>query len=254
MYFIIIEDEIFNLRMLKGMISSLRPDWECIGEFKSVEETVNWLHNNAHPDLVFMDIQLADGICFSIFEQVQLQKPVIFTTAYDNYAIQAFKVNSIDYLLKPIKDTDLELAITKFENLHNAPAAFETMDYAEIFKAIKTGEKKYRTRFLIQGSTYYQKLATNDIAYFYSENKITFAVTFTKKEHIVDFTLESLEEEIDPDTFFRANRQIIVNIDAIDKIEDYFNGKLILKLIPPTHDPVTISRLKASAFKQWMGK
>lgn len=254
MNFIIVEDEIFNLRMLKGMISVLRPEWVCIGELKSVEATVDWLTNNIHPDLVFMDIQLADGICFSIFEQVQLQIPVIFTTAYDNYAIQAFKVNSIDYLLKPVKDADLELAITKFEGLNKSYSSTELIDYSQIYAAIKNGEKKYRTRFLIHGCSYYQKIEADDIAYFYSENKITFAVTFNKKENIIDFTLDGLEEELNPDKFFRINRQILVNIESIEKIEDYFNGKLILKTIPPIGEPITVSRLKASAFKRWMGK
>lgn len=252
---VIIEDELHNSRMLTGMINSLRPDWEIIASLESVKQSTEWFTNHDHPDLIFMDIQLTDGICFSIFEKVKIESMVIFTTAYDEYAIQAFKVNSIDYLLKPIKEEQLELAISKFESLHkNSTNENNTDNYQAILNALKKGEKAYRKRFLITGASSFYKIETKDIAYFYTTNRITFAVMFNKKEHVVDFTMEKLEEELDPDMFFRANRGQIIHIDSIKKFESYFGGKLMVRLIDPFSEPVTISRLKATEFKNWIDR
>ncbi len=251
---LIVEDEVYNQRLLAGMLNNLRPGWKISGIIDSVRETVNYLAKTA-PDLIFMDIQLIDGVCFSIFDQTKTDCPVIFTTAYDNYAIQAFKINSIDYLLKPIKESELEHAIQKFETLGDLyRKASLQVDYKEIMDAIQHGKKKYRTRFLVQGNSAYYKLNTQEIAYFYSENKITFAVTFNKKEHIVDYTLDALEEELDPDIFFRANRSTVLHIEAIYKIENYYGGKLYVKLLPELSTEVVVSRLKNAIFKEWAGR
>ncbi len=253
MKIVIVEDELHNRRMLEGMLQQLRPGWSVTDAFESVKETVEWLQGNAAPDLIFMDIQLVDGICFSIFEQVEVKSMVIFTTAYDEYAIQAFKVNSVDYLLKPIKETDLESAILKFESYKQILDKSETKpDYADILNAIRNGEKKYRQRFLVAGADSYFKLDAKDIAYFYSENKVTFAVTFAGKEHIIDLSLDKLQDEIDPHLFFRANRQAIISIESVWKAETYFGGKLIVKLTSPLNQKITVSRLKATAFKKWV--
>ena len=252
---ILIEDEPYNLRLLQEMIKKLRPGWEVVNTFESVKSSVDWLRKNPHPDLFFMDIQLADGLCFSIFDQVEIKSMVIFTTAYDNYAIRAFKVNSIDYLLKPFKEKDLQTAIEKFENFKKlAGEDHMNPDYSEILEAIRSGEKKYRKRFLVSKGTAYYKLPVEDIAYFFSENRITTAVTFNRQNHVVDFSLEALEEQLDPDTFFRVNRQLIVNIQAIEKIENYFGGKLKVRLNPPFAGEVVVSRLKAMDFKEWVGQ
>ncbi|MBN2611401.1 MAG: response regulator transcription factor [Bacteroidales bacterium] len=254
MNILIIEDELHNQRMLEGMVLKIRPHWNITGATESVADSVEWLKKN-QPDLIFMDIQLTDGICFSIFEQVKVDCPVIFTTAYDNYAIQAFKVNSIDYLLKPVKENELANAITKFEQVSGYKIKTrEAFDYREILNAIRYGEKKYRKRFLIQGASSYYRLNAEEIAYFHCKSKITFAVTFAGKEHIVDFTLESLEEELNPDEFFRANRHTILHINVVQKIEDYFGGKLHVRLIPPFKQEVIVSRLKNTAFKDWLGR
>jgi DNA-binding LytR/AlgR family response regulator len=254
MNILLVEDELHNQRMLQGMILELRPTWKIVKTIDCVKEAAEWLGVN-NPDLIFMDIQLTDGICFSIFEQVKVNSPVIFTTAYDNYAIRAFKVNSIDYLLKPIKEGELEKAILKFENLAKTSSTQSMpFDYDDIVSAIRQGDKKYRTRFLICGAAAYFKLEVKDIAYFYSKNKISFAVTFDQKEYVVDFTMETLEEELDPDQFFRANRNSIVHINAVQTIEDYFGGKLYVKLIPPFKQEVMVSRLKNAAFKNWIGR
>lgn len=251
---VIIEDENYNYKMLNGMVNNLRPDWEVVKHLVSVKKSVEWFTDNPAPDLVFMDIQLADGICFSIFDEIQLQCPIVFTTAYDNYAIQAFEVNSVDYLLKPIKESKLELTLQKFEQIHRRTTLPQADNYTEIFNAIKNGQKKYRKRFLIQGAKNYYQLRSEEIAYFYNTNKITTAVTFANTEQIVDFSMESLEEQMDPAIFFRANRQYIVNIDAISKLEDCFNGKLTLTTKPSSPETITISRLKASTFKGWLDR
>ena len=255
MNILIIEDEQHNMRMLVGMLQTLRPTWKVVATCESVKQSVTWLKSNPQPDLILMDIQLADGICFSIFDQVEVKSSIIFTTAFDNYAIQAFKVNSIDYLLKPIKVEELEQALDKFEQLKPIDTTPQRpTDYAEILAAIRTGKKEYRKRFLIASGNKYFKLNAAEIACFISENKITTAVTFTGEKNVVDFSLERLEEELDPDFFFRADRRSIINIDIISRFEDYFGGKLIVKLKSPFNEKITVSRLKASAFKYWVGK
>ena len=252
---ILVEDEAHNLRLLQGMIRKLRPNWHVEATFESVKSTVAWLKNNPMPDLIFMDIQLADGLCFPIFDQVDVKSMVIFTTAYDNYAIRAFKVNSIDYLLKPFKDAELEMAIQKFENFINlSGSALTGHDYRELLEAIRRGEKKYRKRFLIARGSGFEKTETEDIAYFYNEHRITRAFTFSGTSHVVDFSLDALEEQLDPENFFRANRQLVVNIQAVERIENHFGGKLKLKLNPPLEGDPMVSRLKAMAFRQWLGQ
>jgi DNA-binding LytR/AlgR family response regulator len=252
---ILIEDEPYNLWLLQEMIKKLRPGWEVVKTFESVKESVTWLRENQHPDLFFMDIQLADGLCFSIFDEVEIKSMVIFTTAFDNYAIQAFKVNSIDYLLKPFKEKHLEAAIEKFENFRQlAENVTSHQDYSEILEAIRHGEKKFRKRFLVSKGAAFYKLPVEDIAYFFSEARITTAVTFNRQNHVVDFSLEALEEQLNPETFFRVNRQVIVNIQSIEKIENYFGGKLKVRLNPPFENEVVVSRLKAMDFKTWVGQ
>jgi DNA-binding LytR/AlgR family response regulator len=253
MKILIVEDELHNYRLLEGMIAEMRPDWEVVKHCESVQCSVSFLSEAPQPDLILMDIQLNDGICFSIFDQVKVESKVIFTTAYDNFAIQAFKVNSVDYLLKPIKESDLEKAIEKFEESH-LPQKNNQIDYNQLLQAISQGQKSYRQRFLISGARNYYKLLVKDVAYFYSENRVTFAVDRDGKEHIVDFTLDKLDDELDPKVFFRANRATTIHIDSVESFEDYFGSKLSVKLTPEFKERITISRLKATAFKQWVGE
>ncbi len=251
---IIVEDEIHNYRLLKGMIKELRPDWEISEIFESVKSSVKWLKDNKPPDLIFMDIQLTDGICFSIFEQVQIDSFVIFTTAYNDYAVKAFDVNSIDYLLKPIKRSSLDKAIQKFEKLYKQTRIeSQKLNYDELMMAIKNEtSKNYRKRFLVSGASALFKINVDEIAYFYTENRVAFAVDFKGKEHVLDLTMEKLEEQLNPEIFFRANRSVILNSESVNKIEAYFGGKLIVKLVNPFSEPVTISRLKVTEFKKWL--
>jgi two-component system, LytTR family, response regulator len=202
-----------------------------------------------------MDIQLIDGICFSIFDQRIIESMVIFTTAYDEYALQAFEVNSIDYILKPIKEVKLHGAIDKFERFsENVSQSSSNLNYDEIMKVIVGGDKKYRNRFLIATATSYFKINTSDIAMFFTENRLTYAITFAGKRHPIDLTMEKLEGQLNPDNFFRANRSTIVNSEAIHKIENYFAGKLYAHLVSPITEQITISRLKATEFKNWLGR
>jgi len=255
---VIIEDEAHNSRMLQGLIEKLRPDWEVLTILESVEESILWFNENKAPKLILMDIQLSDGICFSIFDQVKISplSKIIFTTAYDEYAIRAFKVNSIDYLLKPIEETEIEKAFQKFEDILHIenPQVESSQDYQALIHSIINGKKVYRTRFLISGLKGYHKLYTGEIAYFYSENKLTFAVDRQNKEHIIDYNLEQLELELDPTLFYRANRKIILHIDSVKKINIELGSKLKIILDPLPAFEVIVSRLKASEFKTWMGK
>jgi DNA-binding LytR/AlgR family response regulator len=248
---LIIEDEIHNQRLLNGMIAELRPQWMVAEILESVSDSVEWLQSNK-VDLIFMDIQLVDGVCFSIFEKTEINTPVIFTTAYDNFAIQAFKVNSIDYLLKPVKEEELLRAIEKYEK--QTISRVQMPNYADMLDILRNNEKRFRNRILIHGAKSYFKIEVSDVAYFYSESKITFARMSDKSDYPVDMTLEMLEDELNPDLFFRAGRNILVHINSVISFEDYFGGKLILKLQPPFGETITVSRLKNSAFKLWIGK
>ena len=255
MHILIIEDEPHNLRMLADLMQRLRPDWTISGRLDSVKQSVAFLRNNPQPDLILMDIQLSDGICFSIFDQVEVRSSIIFTTAFDQHAIQAFKVNSIDYLLKPVKAEELERALLKFEQWQmSAARSGRLVSYEELTHLIAAGKKEFRKRFLVNSGNKYFRLNTSDIACFVSENKITSAITFAGDSHVLDFSLDSLEEELDPDFYFRADRKTIIHIDLVSRFEDYFGNKLIVRLKPPVNDKITVSRLKAAAFKVWAGK
>ncbi len=251
----IIEDEKPNMRMLTDMLEKLRPGWEVVAQLESVRQSLAFFSSGEQPDLVLMDIQLNDGICFSIFEQVEIKSSIIFTTAFDHYAIQAFRVNSVDYLLKPVKESDLERALGKFEGWRQTQIPdVPGPDYGEILRAIRSGQKEFRKRFLVVAGSKYFKLDVRDIACFVSESRVTSAVTWNGDRYVVDFSLDGLEEELDTEVWFRADRRTIVHIDLITRFEDYFGNKLVVKLKSPINDKITVSRLKASAFKMWVGK
>lgn len=251
---VLIEDEIPAARLLKSMIGRIRPEWEVITLPGNIEDANEWFHTNPHPDLIFLDIQLSDGDSFLFLEQSVPQSMIIFTTAFNEYAIQAFTVNSIDYLLKPIKEDRLLAAIQKYESFTSKyKQTFNAQsNNAQIIEALTNRDKKYRTRFLISGADKFWTLQMDDIAYFYTENKATFAVTKKGSEHVVDFSLDKLADQLDPDRFFRANRQTIISIESIRKIEPYFNSKVVVLLDPPSKNSIIISKEKVSAFKLWL--
>ncbi|HJD92274.1 LytR/AlgR family response regulator transcription factor [Bacteroides coprosuis] len=250
----IIEDEYPAARLLSSMIKELRPEWNLELLPGSIEESVEWFEKNKHPDIVFLDIHLTDGNSFLFIERAKPLSFIIFTTAYDQYAVRAFTVNSIDYLLKPIHKERLNSAIERFEKL----TAKQIVDYnaqsqiEEVLQNLTSQTKRYRTRFLISAGDSFKMLSVDDIAYFYSENKITFAVKRNTEEDIINLSLDKLTEELDPDEFFRANRQVILNINSISRVEPYFQGKLSVRVNPKFREQILISREKSSAFKLWL--
>jgi two-component system LytT family response regulator len=252
MKILIVEDEILLAKELRKMLLSIEHSAEICGATQSVEETVQWLRQNDTPDLVMMDIELADGQSFDIFKQVQLESPVIFTTAYDEFAIKAFKVNSIDYLLKPIKESELRVAIEKFKKTKQ----HQPISMLELLKKIEQlgNQPGYRSRFLIKLGQKMVSIDISEVAYFYSENKCTFMRTNQNQKYIIDLTLDELEKELAPQQFFRANRQYILSEKSIVSIHSWFNQKLKAEVNTPTEEHIIISRDKANAFKAWMGE
>ncbi|WP_088653915.1 LytR/AlgR family response regulator transcription factor [Geofilum rhodophaeum] len=252
---LIVEDELPSQRLLKNMIVELRPDWQVVATTTGVEETVEWLQNNPHPQLIFLDVQLSDGLSFEIFDQIKPQSVVVFTTAYDEYAIHAFKVNSIDYLLKPIRPEQLEESLKKYERLMlTLTPRIDLSELKNLSALLQEGKPTYRNRILVPAADGFLKLNVRDVAFFHSSQKVTTALTHNQQPHIVDMTLEKLEEELDPDLFFRANRQFLLHIDAIQRIETWFNGKLVVKTRPEADEKIVVSREKARSFKDWINR
>ena len=253
---LIIEDEIPAQRLLKETLQEIDIKTEVIGCLNSIKSAVDWFQNNPHPDIVLLDIQLSDGLSFEIFKQVKVESTIIFTTAFDEYAIQAFKVNSIDYLLKPVEKEELQIAFEKYQHYNKQfiQEKNSNIDFKKLADLIKNEKSDYRKRFLIQSNESFFHLPVEEIALFYSMQGITFAVTFEKREYPVNFSLESLKEQLNPDIFFKINRQFIVNIDAIKRVHSYFNGKLKLEIEPSYAQDIVVGKDKAAAFKRWMDR
>lgn len=245
---VIIEDEEANSDRLKRMILNLRGNYQIIEILCSINKSVEWLTSHDHPDLLFMDIQLSDGVSFEIFNQIELNCPVIFTTAYDEFAIKAFKFNSIDYLLKPVQKDELEFAIKKFEGLESSSSE-KNPALKKLLSLID--KKEFRTRFLVPYKDGFKQVNVDSIAYFFSEFGTTYAISFDGEKNLIDHTLESLEEQLDQKIFFRANRQYLVSINSINQVHNHFNSKLKVEL-KQLKDGIIISRLKATSFKEWL--
>jgi DNA-binding LytR/AlgR family response regulator len=246
---IIIEDEKPAARRLQRMLSRLNIETETM--LHSVAEAVNWFNSNDHPDLIFLDIQLSDGISFEIFEKVEINSAVIFTTAYDEYALKAFKLNSVDYLLKPIDEEELANAVAKFKEnyLKNSPQ----IDFNAFRKILETGSKPdYKTRFTIQVGQHLKIIPANEICCFYSENKASYLTTTSGRNYPVDVSLENLEKELNPEKFFRINRKSIVNIDCIEDIISYTNSRLEIKVKAFNEFQLIVSRERVRDFKNWI--
>ena len=249
---VIIEDEIPAGRLLHSMLFSLRPGWNIEMIPGSVDDATEWFASHEHPELIFLDIHLTDGDAFDFLSSAKPKSAVIFTTAYDQYAMRAFSVNSIDYILKPVDEKRLSDAISKYESLRGR-GWMQSDNYMEtLLDVLKHPEKKYRSRFLISGTDNFWSLRVEDVAYFYFEERTTFAVTSNGREHILDLSLNRLEEQLDPSQFFRVNRQMILNVDAIDKAVPSFRGRIRVEVYPPFKSDIVISEGKASAFKLWL--
>ncbi len=247
---IIIEDEKPSARRLQRMLNELHVETEIM--LHSVEESINWFQNNEHPDLIFLDIQLSDGLSFEIFEAIDIKSAIIFTTAYDEYALQAFKLNSIDYLLKPIDDEELEEAVNKYKD-RTAEKKSVTLDFNDIKKLLVNPiDREYKKRFSIKVGQHLKLINIEDIECFYSENKGTYLYTNESRNYLLDTTLDQLENELEPQTFFRINRKFFVNINAIKDMVSYTNSRLQIKLITYNEQEVIVARERVKDFKAWL--
>src|SRR5690554_4963457 len=225
---IIIEDEKPSARRLQRMLANLQIEANTL--LQSVEESIAWFSENAHPDLIFLDIQLSDGLSFEIFEAIKINSAVIFTTAYDAYALQAFKLNSIDYLLKPIDEEDLARAVTKYETRLPIQKSV-VLDFDDIRKMLVNPlDRAYKKRFSVKIGQHLKLIAAEDIECFYSENKGTYAYTSDGRNYLLDVSLEQLESDLEPNVFFRVSRKFFVNIDAIKDMISYTNSRIQIKL------------------------
>lgn len=249
---LIIEDEAPAFRRLQKILEDLNRGIEIIEVIDSVEESVKWFRNHQMPDLIFMDIQLSDGISFEIFEQIKITRPVIFTTAFDEYTLKAFKVNSIDYLLKPIKQEDLAHSLEKYDTLF-ARKTEPSIDLNTLVKQIRLGENKYKTRFLVKQGEKLISVETNTIAYFMLRMGVVHLVTIQNKRYLMDQSLDDLINQLDPSAFFRANRQFILHFPAISATHRYHKGKLLVELSPKAEEEVIVSAEKAAEFRKWLG-
>ena len=255
MNIIIIEDEKPAARLLQRKVEKLGLQVNTM--LHSVEEAISWFQNNAHPDLIFLDIQLSDGLSFEIFEyfdkaQQHIKSAVIFTTAYDEYALRAFKLNSIDYLLKPIDEEDLEIAVNKFKARNQAQNI--SLDFEAIKRMlVNPVEKEYKKRFSVKIGQQLKVISIDEVECFYSENKGTYIHTLDNRDYLIDSTLEVVEAEINPKEFYRVSRKFIVTLKAVKEIQVYSNSRL--KIILPTYkdDEVIVARERVSDFKDWIG-
>lgn len=247
MNIVIIEDEPAAASQLKFLLQALEVEHHIAAIIETVQEGIKWFTSNAPPDLIFSDIQLADGISFEIYEQIQLQTPIIFTTAFDEYAIRAFKLNSVDYLLKPIDEEALRFAIEKFQSQ-------QLMKQETLTKLIEQQvfvSKIYRKSFLVKYRDKLLPVRANEFAYFFIENGLVFGQLHDGKKHVMDFKLEDLENQLDPVEFVRANRQYILSRASIVAIESHFNSRVNVKVQPAASFPVIISKEKVTSFKRW---
>jgi len=250
MKILILEDEKLASDKLKSTLHEIDSTINVVQVLQSVSSSSEWLQANPHPDLILSDIRLLDGLSFEIFQQIKIDKPVIFITAYDQYAIKAFEVNSIDYLLKPVQKEKLEAALTKFKTrtLSSSPA----FDFQQMLSALKGKSPEYKSRFMVRLGQKIIALPAEKIAYFFSENKLTYIVSKEGKKYPIDQTLEELADLLDPKVFFRINRQYIVTFDAIAEMHPYFKGRIKLILLPKSEEEVVISSERTPEFKKWI--
>ncbi len=247
---LIIEDEKPSARYLQRMLEKQEVNVNQM--LHSVEEAVAWFQNNQHPDLIFLDIQLSDGLSFEIFDSVEVNSAIIFTTAFDEYALQAFKLNSIDYLLKPIDEEELQCAVKKYKSFKPSPTNVQ-LNFEDIKKLlINPVEREYKKRFTTKIGQHIKMISVDEIECFYSENKGTYAHTADGRDYLLETTLEQLEQELSPETFFRISRKFYININSIKDIIAYTNSRLQLKLNSYKEQEVIVARERVKDFKLWL--
>ena len=261
MNILIVEDEDLAVKKLKKTLSSVDSTANVVGEADSIKSTVSWLNENPVPDLILMDIELADGQSFEIFNRTEVKSPVIFITSYDEYALKAFKVNSVDYLLKPVQKEDLQAALDKYKHmkemyskgLENEKAPYSIDELVKELQ-LKLHTKEYRKRFLVKHGQKLVSIEVDEIAYFYSDGRLNFFKTFDNRKFVVDYTMDELNDMLDPDNYFRISRSFFISIDSVAQIHDYFGNRLLLHLKPESDKESIVSREKVSDFKLWLGK
>ncbi|MBE7172187.1 MAG: response regulator transcription factor [Williamsia sp.] len=260
MKILIVEDEELAVEKLRYTIASIEENAEITGCTGSISETVDWLLQHPEPDMILMDIELSDGQSFEIFKQVDVQSRVIFTTSYDEYALKAFKVNSIDYLLKPVQKDDLRAAFDKYKRLTAGavplPGGGQEINIKSLLQELhrQFQPRDYRPRFLVKQGHKHLPVETDRIAYFFVDDRIICFKTKDNKKYVVDYTMDEIEAQIDPARFFRINRSFILSVESISQLHDYTNSRLVLKLNPEISKEVIVSREKVVDFKNWMGK
>jgi DNA-binding LytR/AlgR family response regulator len=256
MKILIVEDEDLAVKKLQKTLLSIDKMVEVSGVTESIQDTVDFLKENPSPDLILMDIELADGQSFEIFNLTEVKAPVIFITSYDEYALKAFKVNSVDYLLKPVQKDELEAALNKYKLLKGNGTSKNNNDINTLIKELQTKlqPKEFRKRFLVKQAQKLVSIEVDDIAYFYSDGRLNFFKTTDNRKFVVDYTMDELSEMLDPDKYFRISRSFYVSIDSIDQIHDYFGNRLLLHLKPAVDKEALVSREKVMDFKKWMGK
>jgi two-component system response regulator LytT len=249
---IIIEDEMPAANRLARMLQQAGEDISVVNRLDSVASAVDYFKTAGNIDLVFMDIQLADGLSFDIFYQAKIETPVIFTTAFDQYTLKAFKVNSIDYLLKPIDEHELKLALEKFRNLYPKKDSDYSQKILKLVQEMNT--TRYKERLLVKRGQQLGYVKTEATAFCYADGKLCYAVDFSNNRHLLDHTLSQLEEQLHPHKFYRINRHLLVNIDSIKKVHTWLGGRLKLEIQPSTTAETVVSRERVNGFKEWLGQ
>jgi len=253
MKIVLIEDEPQAADRLNRLVASLRPGTHVVAQFDTVKQAVGWLRSNPMPDLLLLDIQLADGLSFEIFDQVKITAPVIFTTAYNEYALKAFKVNSIDYLLKPIDEAELKGAFEKLELLRGqTPDSQKMME--SISYAMQMLTRRYKERFVVKVGEHLRSVEAGDILFFFCQDKATFAQTRDNRKHLLDFTLDQLEGLLNPNRFFRINRKYIVSAEALHDMVSHVNSRLRLVLKGSEDNEIIVARERVQEFKDWLDR
>lgn len=248
---LIIEDEKLAVDRLTRLLRTIDPEIEIVGNIPTVTGSVKWLTSHTC-DLIFLDIHLADGLSFGIFEQVQVDIPIIFTTAYDQYAIKAFQVNSIDYLLKPFNPKELEKSLQKYKTIFGHKTTAH-IDFSSLVAMIQSGES-HQKRFVVHAGQKIKSIPAEDIAYFYADEKMVFLCTFDARNYIVDYTIDKLESGLNPEAFFRINRRFIINIKAIKEMYSYPKSRVKIELNPACNYETIVSIERSAKFKQWLNR
>lgn len=248
---LIVEDEIAAARRLPRILLEIEPSAQILGITDSVSSTVEWIKSNPEPDLILLDIHLADGVSFKIFNQVKVKCPIIFTTAFDQYAIQAFKLNSVDYLLKPINPEDLRFSLNKFKEKQSPSNNF---DFEKILAEIRKPQQDYQQRFVVQFADKLKAIEIDSVAYFMAMEKSVFLVSTDNHRYAIDYTMEKLETVLNPKSFFRVNRKFIVSFKSIKNMYFYSKSRVKLELNPPVDSEVIVSTERSSDFKEWLNQ